>query len=235
MSVIKELATRGLVYLANSMNPLRIEGQKTVALEIAQQLGWDVPDWVVIPSGNLGNSAALWAGFSMAKELGLITKLPRLVIAQAANANPMYLAFTSGALKRGEVSSVTAKATQASAIRIGAPVSAPRAVAALDAMNGVVEQATENELADACARADRSGLYADPHTGVAIACARKLREKGTIAAGERVVVVSTATALKFTEFKRGYHEKKLPEMQFPLANTPVPLPPDVDEVAKHLK
>jgi threonine synthase len=235
MSVIKELASRGLVYLANSMNPLRIEGQKTVALEIAQQLGWDVPDWVVIPSGNLGNSAALWAGFSMAKELGLIAKLPRLVIAQAANANPMYLAFTSGALKRGEVTSVSAKATQASAIRIGAPVSAPRAVAALAAMNGVVEQATENELADACARADRSGLYADPHPGVAIACARKLREKGTIAAGDRVVIVSTATALKFTEFKLGYHEKKLPEMEFVLSNTPVPLPPDVDEVAKHLK
>ena len=234
MSVIRELASRGLVYLANSMNPLRIEGQKTVALEIAQQLGWSVPDWVVIPSGNLGNSAALWAGFSMAKELGLIDKLPRLVIAQAANANPMYLAYSSGALKTGEVTSVTAKATQASAIRIGAPVSAPRAVAALDAMNGVVEQATENELADACARADRSGLYADPHTGVAIACARKLREKGTIAAGERVVIVSTATALKFTEFKLGYHERKLPEMEFPLANTPVPLPPDVDEVAKHL-
>lgn len=234
MSVIRELASRGLVYLANSMNPLRIEGQKTVALEIAQQLGWSVPDWVVIPSGNLGNSAALWAGFSMAKELGLIDKLPRLVIAQAANANPMYLAYSSGALKTGEVTSVTAKATQASAIRIGAPVSAPRAVAALDAMNGVVEQATENELADACARADRSGLYADPHTGVAIACARKLREKGTIAAGERVVIVSTATALKFTEFKLGYHERKLPEMEFPLANTPVPLAPDVDEVAKHL-
>jgi threonine synthase len=238
MSVIKELASRGLVYLANSMNPLRIEGQKTVALEIAQQLGWDVPDWVVIPSGNLGNSAALWAGFSMAKELGLIAKLPRLVIAQAANANPMYLAFSAGglgALKDHPIPSVTAKPTQASAIRIGAPVSAPRAVAALEAMNGVVEQATENELADACARADRSGLYADPHTGVAIACARKLRERGTIGASERVVIVSTATALKFTEFKLGYHEKKLPEMDFLLANTPVPLPPDVDEVAKHLK
>ena len=234
MSVIRELATRGLVYLANSMNPLRIEGQKTVALEIAQQLGWSVPDWVVIPSGNLGNSAALFAGFSMAKELGLIDRLPRLVIAQAANANPMYLAYTSGALKTGEVTSVTAKATQASAIRIGAPVSAPRAAAALGAMNGVVEQATENELADACARADRSGLYADPHTGVAIACARKLRERGVIAGAERVVVVSTATALKFTEFKLGYHEKKLPEMEFPLANTPLPLPPDVDEVAKNL-
>jgi len=232
MRVVKELAARGLVYLANSMNPLRIEGQKTVAIEIAQQLGWQAPDWVVIPSGNLGNSAALWAGFSMAKELGVIDRLPRLCIAQAENANPMYLAFKAGT--RDAVPPVVAKATQASAIRIGNPVSSPRALAALEAMGGVVEQASESELADACARADRSGLYADPHTGVALACARKLRDRGTIRAEERVVIVSTASALKFTEFKLGYHEGKLPDVDAALANTPVTLPPDVDEVVRHL-
>ncbi len=232
MKVVKELAARGLVYLANSMNPLRIEGQKTVAIEIAQQLGWTAPDWVVIPSGNLGNSAALWAGFSMAKELGVIERLPRLCIAQAENANPMYLAFKAG--RKDAVPAVVAKPTQASAIRIGNPVSAPRAIAALEAMGGVVEQASEDELADACARADRSGLYADPHTGVAIACARKLRERGTIRENERVVIVSTASALKFTEFKLGYHERKLPDVESKLANTPIALPPDVDEVARHL-
>jgi len=233
MAVVKELAARGLVYLANSMNALRIEGQKTVAIEIAQQLGWQAPDWVVIPSGNLGNSAALWAGFSMAKELGVIDRMPRLCIAQAANANPMYLAYAAG--HKGDVAAVVAKPTQASAIRIGNPVSAPRAMAALDAMNGVVEQATEDELADACARADRTGLYACPHTGVALACMKKLHDKGTIKAGESVVVVSTASALKFTEFKLGYHEKKLSDDVTPrLANTPIALPPNIDEVAKHL-
>jgi threonine synthase len=232
MAVVKELAARGLVYLANSMNPLRIEGQKTVAIEIAQQLGWRAPDWVVIPSGNLGNSAALWAGFAMAKELGVVDRLPRLCIAQAENANPMYLAYKSG--KLAEVPPVVAKPTQASAIRIGNPVSAPRAAAALEAMNGVVEQATEAELADACARADRSGLYADPHTGVAIACARKLRERGTIREGERVVVVSTASALKFTEFKLGYHERRLPDLEPALANAPISVAPDVESVARHL-
>jgi threonine synthase len=232
MAVVKELAARGLVYLANSMNPLRIEGQKTVAIEIAQQLGWDAPDWVVIPSGNLGNSAALWSGFAMAKELGVISRMPRLCIAQAANANPMYLAYQAG--KKDAVASVTARATQASAIRIGAPVSAPRALAALEAMNGVVEQATEGELADACAIADRTGLYADPHTGVAIACARRLRDAGIIGASERVVVVSTASALKFTEFKLGYHESRLPDVEARLANVPVTIAPDVDAVAAHL-
>lgn len=231
MAVVRELASRGLVYLANSMNPLRIEGQKTVAIEIAQQLGWSVPDWVVIPSGNLGNAAALFAGFTLAKELGLVDRLPRLCVAQAAKANPMYRAFIAGA---AEVAPVVAEPTQASAIRIGNPVSAPRAMAALRGMNGVVEQATENELADACARADRTGLYADPHTGVALACARKLRERGVIGANERVVVVSTATALKFTEFKVDYHEGKLPDVATPLANAPIPLPPDVDIVAQHL-
>jgi threonine synthase len=231
MAVVRELAARGLVYLANSMNPLRIEGQKTVALEISQQLGWTVPDWVVIPSGNMGNAAALYAGFTMAKELGLTDRLPRLCIAQAAKANPMYRAFIAGS---EEVTPVVAEPTQASAIRIGNPVSAPRAMAALRGMNGVVEEATEGELADACARADRTGLYADPHTGVAIACARKLRDRGVIGASERVVVVSTASALKFTELKLAYHESKLPDVATPLANVPVGLPPDVDVVAKNL-
>jgi threonine synthase len=231
MGVVSELAKRGLVYLANSMNPLRIEGQKTVAIEIAQQLGWETPDWVVIPSGNLGNAAALFAGFTMAKELGLIDRLPRLCVAQAAKANPMYRAFIAG---HEEVTAMVAEPTQASAIRIGNPVSAPRAMAALRGMNGVVEEATESELADACARADRTGLYADPHTGVALACARKLRDRNVIAAHERVVVVSTASALKFTEFKLGYHESKLADVATPLANVPIPLPPDVDVVARHL-
>ena len=231
MAVVQQLAKRGLVYLANSMNPLRIEGQKTVALEIAQQLGWSVPDWVVIPSGNLGNSAALFAGFSLAKELGVIDRLPRLCIAQAENANPMYRAFVAHEKK---VSPVVAKPTQASAIRIGNPVSAERAQAALEAMNGVVEQASENELAEACARADRSGLYACPHTGVAIACAKKLRERDAIKEDDRVVVVSTASALKFTEFKLGYHEKTIPGIDAPLANTPIALPPDVEVVARNL-
>jgi threonine synthase len=230
MGIVQELATRGLVYLANSMNPLRIEGQKTVAIEIAQQLGWQAPDWVVIPSGNLGNSAALYAGFRMARDLGVIDRVPRLCIAQAENANPMYLAWSAGK----PVAPVVAKPTQASAIRIGNPVSAPRATAALEAMNGVVEQASEEELADACARADRTGLYACPHTGVAIACAKKLRDRDVIGPTERVVVVSTASALKFTEFKLGYHERKLTGISSRLANEPIPLPPDPDIVARAL-
>ncbi len=231
MKVIQELARRGLVYLANSMNAIRIEGQKTVAFEIAQQLSWEVPDWVVLPGGNLGNSAALHAGFAMMKELGVIDRMPRLVVAQAHEANPLFRAFKHGSKT---VEPVTAGRTLASAIQIGNPVSAPRAMAALEAMNGVVEEATESELANAAAEADRAGLYACPHTGVALAAVKKLRARDVIGAADKVVVVSTASALKFTEFKLGYHERRLAGVDTRLANEPRTLPADADAVAAAL-
>jgi threonine synthase len=231
MAIVKELARRGLVYLANSMNPLRIEGQKTVAIELVQQFDWEVPDWVILPSGNLGNAAALYAGFKMMKELGLIARYPRLCVAQAANANPMYRAFVAG---KKTVDAIVAERSLASAIQIGNPVSAPRAMAALEAMNGVVEQATEAELADACARADRTGLYTCPHTGVALACLFKLRERGLVKESDRAIVVSTANGLKFTEFKLGYHERAIAGIDAARANAPIVLPPDVEKVAAAL-
>jgi threonine synthase len=228
MAIVQELARRRLVYLANSMNPLRIEGQKTVAVEIVQQFDWQSPDWIVLPSGNLGNAAALYAGFKMMLELGLVARMPRLCIAQAERANPMYRAFVAG---KDAVAPIHAEPTLASAIQIGNPVSAPRAMAALRATNGVVEQATEEELAEACARADRTGLYTCPHTGVALACLFKLRAKGLIEPHHRVVVVSTANGLKFTEFKLAYHERRLPGIDALGANAPVVMAPDVEQVA----
>jgi threonine synthase len=228
MDVVKELSRRRLVYLANSMNPLRIEGQKTVALEMVQQFDWESPDWVILPSGNLGNAAALYAGFRMMQDLGLIARMPRLCIAQAERANPMYRAFVAGS---DVIEPVVAKETVATAIQIGNPVSGPRAMVALHAMKGVVEQATEQELADACARADRTGLYTCPHTGVALACLFKLRAKGLIEANQRVVVVSTANGLKFTEFKLAYHERRVAGVESTRANTPIFMKPDVERVA----
>jgi threonine synthase len=229
MAVVKELARRGAVYLANSMNPLRIEGQKTVSFELVQQFDWESPDWVILPSGNLGNAAALYAGFKMMQELGVVAKIPRLCVAQAERANPMYRAFIAG---KDTVEPIHAEQTLASAIQIGNPVSAPRAMAALRAMNGVVEQATEEELADACARADRTGLYTCPHTGVALACLFKLRDRGIIEPKHRVIVVSTANGLKFTEFKLAYHEQRIAGVEARRANHPVILEPDVERVAK---
>jgi threonine synthase len=141
----------------------------------------------------------------------------------------MYRAFKAG---RNVVEPMAAGQTLASAIQIGNPVSAPRAMAALHAMNGVVEQATEEELADACARADRTGLYTCPHTGVALACLFKLREQGLIDRDQRVVVVSTANGLKFTEFKLAYHERRIAGVDSRRANDPIYMDPDIDRVAR---
>jgi threonine synthase len=144
------------------MNSLRLEGQKTAAIEICQQFDWQVPDWVIIPGGNLGNIYAFYKGFKMCMDLGLTDRLPRLVCAQAANANPLYQAFQKGWDK---FEPVKAQTTFASAIQIGDPVSIDRAIMALTDANGIVEEATEEELMDAAARADRTGMFNCPHTG----------------------------------------------------------------------
>ena len=212
-------------YLANSMNSLRIEGQKTVAIEIAQQLGWDVPDWVVIPGGNLGNVSALGAGFDMLLALGLVTKRPRICVAQAANAAPLYASYTAG---WAPLAPVKAKTTLASAIQIGNPVSFAKAVRTLQAYDGVVEIASEAELADAAARADRHGLFTCPHTGVALAALEKLAAAQDLRR-QRVVVVSTASGLKFADFKVGYHEGRLADVSR-FRNVPVELPERYDAV-----
>jgi threonine synthase len=222
MRHVQQLAEKEGVYLANSMNSLRLEGQKTVAIEIAQQLGWRVPDWVVIPGGNLGNVSALGAGFELLGALGLIDRRPRICVAQAAHASPLYDSYRRG---WAPLEPVKAQTTLASAIQIGNPVSFDKAVRALRAFDGVVEIASEAELADAAARADRSGLFTCPHTGVALAALEKLAARGEIGKDQRAVVISTARGLKFADFKVGYHEGRLPGVPAPqYRNTPIELP-----------
>lgn len=206
MEIVRQVAKDAGIYLANSMNSLRIEGQKTISLEITQQMGWEVPDWIVIPGGNLGNVSALGSGFEMLLDMGLIQKLPRIVLAQAKSANPLYLSYLK---EFKEFSPVEAKKTLASAIQIGNPVSIKKAIRTLQRFNGIVEEADEHELADAAARGDLHGLYNDPHTGVALAALLKQIDKKNIKTGEKVVVISTANGLKFTEFKVKYHNKEI--------------------------
>lgn len=227
MAVVEQLTRDPTIYLANSMNSLRIEGQKTVGIEIVQQFDWEVPDWIVIPAGNLGNVSALGRGLLLMRDLGLIDRLPRIACAQAANANPLYLSYQTNF---EEYHPMTAKKTAATAIQIGAPVSYERAVKVLKAFDGVVEQATEDELANAAARADRVGLYCGPQTGVALAALLKLVRRGKIQSDDRVVVISTAHGLKFTRFKVDYHEEQLEGVVSRHANPPVNLPPDLDAV-----
>lgn len=226
MKVVKEVTEDRTLYLANSMNPLRIEGQKTISIEICQQLGWQAPDWVVIPGGNLGNVSALASGFDLLTNAGMLDRAPRICLAQSANANPMYLSYKSGY----RFEAVLARTTLASAIQIGNPVSFPRAVRALKKYGGVVEETSEQELADAAAEGDLFGLFNDPHTGVALAAAKKLIARGEIRPAERVVVVSTAHGLKFQEFKSGYHEGRLASVTGTHTNKVVTLPADADAV-----
>lgn len=210
MQLVAKFCQRHGVYLANSMNPLRIEGQKTLSCEIAQQLGWEPPDWVVVPGGNLGHTTAIGRGFELLTKLGLCRKTPRLLVAQAASAAPLYNAYRNA----WHFTALTAQPTLASAIRIGNPVNVHKAIALLRRLDGAVEVATEEELARAFVHGDQHGLYCDPHTGVALAALAKKLRAGLIRPSERVVVVSTAHGLKFGALKRAHHQSE------PLAAAP---------------
>jgi threonine synthase len=229
MAIVKEVTHDNSIYLANSMNSLRIEGQKTVGAEIVQQFDWEVPDWIVIPVGNLGNVSALGKGLLLMRDLGLIRKLPRILAAQAEHANPFFRAYQTGFR---DFSPVTARKTLASAIQIGNPVSYEKAARILQQFDGAVEQVSEDELAEASARADRTGMYTCPHTGVALAALFKYLARGEIRPTDRVVVISTAHGLKFTDMKVSYHTGQLAEVIARHANPPVDLPACVDEVKR---
>jgi threonine synthase len=230
MAIVQRLSTEEGVYLANSMNSLRLEGQKTLSIEIVQQFDWAVPDVVIVPGGNLGNVSAIGAGFDMMQELGLITRRPRIVVAQAEAANPLYQAYRHN----WAFEPMTAKPTAASAIQIGHPVSVSKAIRTLQRFNGIVEQASEIELADAAARADLTGMFNCPHTGVALAALEKLVARGDVRRTDRVIVISTANGLKFPEFKRAYHSGDLPGVTPRFPNPPVELPNDYSAVRRAL-
>jgi threonine synthase len=231
MRVVQEITRDETIYLANSMNSLRVEGQKTVGIEIVQQFDWEAPDVIIIPGGNLGNVSALGKGLLMMRDLGLIATLPRIVVAQAERANPLYRAYRGG-FKSFEP--IQAGQTLASAIQIGNPVSVEKAIRVLKQFDGLVEQASEEELADAAALGDKTGMFNCPHTGVALAVLIKLLKSGKIDRSERVVVISTAHGLKFVEFKVRYHHQDL-DFCCRYANKPIELAPRVEAVKEALQ
>ena len=202
------------------MNSLRIEGQKTVGMEIVQQRSWQVPDWLVIPGGNLGNVSALHKEpeSSYANSASLIA-YRALPAPKPLQANPLYTAYHNN----WQLEPITAGETQAfSAIRIGSPVSAPKAIRALQTVDGVVEQATEQEIADACVEQTCEGAFTCPHTGVM--AVKKLRQANVITASDDVVVISTAHGLKFGNVKAAYHADQLPGVDCHQRNEAVHLP-----------
>ena len=229
MKLVQEVCQKNDIYLANSMNSLRIEGQKTISFEIIQQFNWEVPDFVIVPGGNLGNVSAVGKGFQMFYDLGLIDKLPRLVCAQAERADPLYRSYKKGFKT---FAPLQAKTTLASAIQIGDPVSYKKAIRALQAFDGIVEEATESELANMVGSANKTGLLCCPHTGVALAVLEKLVDRGDIKKRDRVVVISTANGLKFTDFLFKYHTDQIKGIQSDYAFSPVELAAKYEDVRK---
>ncbi len=193
LRLVREAAERLGVYLANSVNPWRIEGQKTIVLELLDQLGWQPPDWIVLPAGNLGNAAAFGKALREARALGLITRMPRLALVQAEGAAPFAQSAATGFAERVRVAEPR---TVASAIRIGDPASYPRAVRAVRETNGVVTTATDAEILEAKAVIDASGTGCEPASAASVAGVRRLVRDGTIEPEQHVVAVLTGHLLK---------------------------------------
>jgi threonine synthase len=222
MRVIRELAEDQSIYLVNSINPFRIEGQKTVAAELLHQRGWRLPDHLVVPGGNLGNSSAFGKGFAELKGLGLIDRLPRLSVVQAEGAAPFASLFKSfaGADGGSGASAVDLNAwpaltpvehplTLATAIKIGAPVSWQKALRAVLASGGTVISVSEQEIADAKAIIGREGVGCEPASASTVAGIRRLVADGVIDPDEDVVAVLTGHVLKDTDYVIKYHEENL--------------------------
>jgi threonine synthase len=183
------------IYLLNSLNPFRILGQQSLAFELLQQFAWGVPDWIVLPAGNLGNTSALGMGLLRARQLGLIDRLPRIASVQAAGANPFYQSYLDGFTSLHPVKAQTI----ATAINIGDPVSYLRAKSVIQATNGLVAQVTDEEILQAKAVIDRVGIGCEPASAASVAGVRQLVSRGVIQPSERVVAVLTGNLLKDTD------------------------------------
>jgi len=215
------------IYVLNSVNPFRIEGQKTIVFEILQQLNWEAPDWIVLPAGNLGNSSAFGKAIVEAFELGLIDRKPRLVSVQAAGANPFFNYFESG---WENFSAVENPETIATAIKIGNPQSYLRAKRSIEETNGIVLEASENEILDAKATIDASGIGCEPASACSLAGIRQLAQSGVIKKGEKVVGVLTGNLLKDPDATINYHTGKLAGIEAKMANQSQQIEASVDAV-----
>jgi threonine synthase len=204
--VLSEVVERAPVYLLNSVNPYRLEGQKTPAMEIAEQMEWEVPDHVIVPGGNLANSSALGKGFLEMKHLGLTTRVPKISVIQAEGANPLYCSMVKTG---GEALEPVQAQTRASAIRIGNPASWKKAVRVIRRTGGWVEQVSEAEIALAKAEIGAEGIGCEPASAVTLAGLKKLVRQGRVAREESVVLVLTGHTLKDSDYTIQYHRGKL--------------------------
>jgi len=225
LRLVEQAATELGVYLLNSINPFRVEGQKTIVLELLQQLGWEVPDWIVLPAGNLGNTAAFGKALVEAKTLGLIDRLPRLAAVQAAGAAPFARGFAEGFTTRHAVRAETV----ATAIKIGAPASWDRAVRSIRETDGVVTAVSDEQILEAKAVIDAAGVGCEPASAASVAGARQLHAEGVIRREHRVVAVLTGHVLKDPGVLLTYHRDTDPPPA--RANRPIEVDADLRAVA----
>ena len=229
LRMVEQATTELGVYLLNSVNPFRIEGQKTVVFEVLQQLSWDAPDWVVFPAGNLGNTAAFGKALREAHDWGLIARTPRLAAVQAEGAAPFALSFAEGFSRRHRVKADTV----ATAIKIGDPASYDRAVAAIRETNGVVLSVSDSELLDAKAAIDASGVGCEPASAVSLAGLRRLVQQGSVKPADRVIGILTGHILKDPGLLLRYHQELEPPP--PGANRPIEIEPTLEALEAVLR
>jgi len=243
MRQVQAVCTKLGLYLLNSLNPFRLEGQKTIMYRIIEQSGWQPADWIIVPGGNLGNSSAFGKAFYELKQLGLIEKIPRMAIINATGADTLTELVNNRNLKwndgrpdqsviDGFYAELTARNfsphTCASAIEISRPVNLKKCLRAIDICNGVVRAVSDEEIKDAKALVGKHGLGCEPASAATIAGLKHLRQEGIIAAGEKVACVLTGHPLKDPELTVNYHQKK----QGQFSNPPIEAPNDLDEIIK---
>ena len=257
---VQEVSRQLGIYLVNSVNPFRLEGQKTIMFRILEALRWEVPDWIVVPGGNLGNSSSFGKAFSELVELGLIQRPPKLAIINAAGANTFCQLYDKHGVRwnggqpdmnlidgyyRGLEAEHIKAGTIASAIEINHPVNLSKALRALDKCGGVVRDATDQEILDAKAKVAAGGLGCEPASGASVAGARKLRKEGIIAPSDRVVCILTGHQLKDPTVTVAYHstdQKTFDDVlghrgvrRATFANRAVQVPNDLDEIIKAIE
>lgn len=230
LELVREASERLNIYVLNSVNPFRLEGQKSIMIEAIQQLRWQVPDWIICPGGNLGNSAAFGKALKEMYDLGLIDRLPRLAVIQAEGASPLYEAFQTGF---EDFQSMKAE-TVATAIKIGNPVNYEKVVRAMEWTNGYVESVTDQQIMDAKALIDRAGIGCEPASACSLAGTKKLVDNGIIQPHETVVGVLTGHVLKDPDATIGYHSNQLEDIEPQYANRLLEVEDDIEAIVQLL-
>ncbi|MDP6380541.1 MAG: threonine synthase [Phycisphaerae bacterium] len=260
MKRVKEIARDLKIYLMNSLNPFRLEGQKTIMFRVLESLRWQMPDWIVVPGGNLGNSSAFGKAFGELKEIGLIDRVPRIAIINAVGADTLYrivneekITWNGGNVDGDKVDAFYRQmdaegrraVTLASAIEINRPVNLPKALRALDITGGIVEKVTDQEIVDAKAKVGAGGIGCEPASAATVAGTKKLRAAGVIDKKDLVVCILTGHALKDPNLTVAYHSATVEELRekygrygldaAPYANRPKVVKDDLDAIIRAIE